>query len=55
LQAKIEQKRNENKTHKRKLTGCAEEWPIPVKTRTWKKIKNRTWKVNIPTSKKKWK
>ncbi len=31
---KTEQKKNENKTHKPKLTACAEEWPIPVKTRS---------------------
>ena len=36
---KTEQKRNGNKTHKRKLTACAEEWPIPVKTRTEKRLK----------------
>ncbi len=34
---KTEQKRNGNKTHKYKLTVCAEEWPIPVKTRTEKR------------------
>ncbi len=34
---KTEQKRNGNKTHKHKLTACAEEWPIPVKTRTAKR------------------
>jgi hypothetical protein len=34
---KTEQKRNENKTHKHKLTVCAEEWPIPVKTKTEKR------------------
>ena len=36
---KTEQKRNGNKTHKRKLTACAEERPIPVKTRTEKRLK----------------
>ena len=36
---KTEQKRNGNKTHKRKLTSCAEEWPIPVKIRTEKRFK----------------
>ncbi len=34
---KTEQKINGNKTHKQKLTICAEEWPIPVKTRTEKR------------------
>ncbi len=34
---KTEQIRNGNKTHKRKLTGCAEEWPIPVKRSTEKR------------------
>ncbi len=29
---KTEQKTYGNKTHKPKLTCCAEEWPIPVKT-----------------------
>ncbi len=34
---KTEQTRNGNKTHTHKLTACAEEWPIPVKTRKEKR------------------
>jgi hypothetical protein len=38
-------------THKQTQTYslCAEEWPIPIKTRK-NKDKNRTWKINLRTS-----
>ena len=36
---KTEQNRNGNETHTHTLTPCAEEWPIPVKTRKEKREK----------------